>query len=265
MAPVLLFFRNRCRLCGACVAVCPVGAHQIAGGQHRIRRSRCGHCGRCVRACPTTVPGRAMAGALALPVFRATPGEVWRRLHPQLTLLRRIGGLTVCGGEPLCQHHAVGELAGLCRAARVHVAVETSGSFPQRRFAALVDKVDCWLFGLRPTSCGAGDHHQEARLSTVRRNLSFLARRASARIIVRTPIIPSLTDGLDSLMTVADLMRENGLSELELLPMNRHTSHYYNAMGQPFPLKALSPPSAERLAIIQAFFAERGVQARLVP
>ena len=264
MGSDLLFFEERCSRCGACVAACPHGVHRIDGGRHHVDRSRCRRCGRCVAVCPTVTPGVPLSGALALPVLKAAPEDLFRRLRPQLELLRRIGGLTVCGGEPLVQARALRRLLELCRARGIHVAVETSGAVSRRRFALLVDVVDCWLYGLRPMGEEVCDPLAVGDFDRVRRNLAFLAGRPGTRVIVRTPVVPGTTDGRESLSTIADVMVANGLSELELLPLNPHSSHYYRAMGRPYPLGDVVPPSDTELSQVSAYFGSRGLQARIV-
>ncbi|MFA5204414.1 MAG: 4Fe-4S dicluster domain-containing protein, partial [Lentisphaeria bacterium] len=51
-APELSYNAARCIHCGACVKVCPRGAHTIdAAGRHQFNRENCTACGRCAEAC----------------------------------------------------------------------------------------------------------------------------------------------------------------------------------------------------------------------
>lgn len=139
--PSLLFFESRCLYCGGCQSVCPNGVHCIRNGKHHVNRSLCKLCGRCVESCPTVLSRNSLAGALALPSFSADPMELFRKLRPQLDLLKRIGGLTIGGGEPLLQYKPLRLLLQSCAAENFHSTVETSGSVPRRSFEELVDTV----------------------------------------------------------------------------------------------------------------------------
>ena len=52
-AKALMWFEERCRLCGGCVSVYPENSHHIdQNGHHQYHRERCAVCGQCVAACP---------------------------------------------------------------------------------------------------------------------------------------------------------------------------------------------------------------------
>ncbi len=262
--PTLLFFESRCVLCGACEAACPHNVHHIKNGNHYIRRSLCQQCGRCALACPTSSSKYSMAGALTLPAFCTEPVNLFLRLHPQLDLLKRIGGLTVCGGEPLLQYQPLRGLLYMCTEQGIHTAVETSGSLPKDHFEALIDVVDCWLFGLRPVpedSCPPG---QVADMKRVKENLQFLCSQDAKKIIIRTPIIPGFTDAPQELSAIAALMHANKLTTIELLPYNPHTDHFYKAMGKKNPLPGVQRPSDTELTGIRNYFTGHGFEARII-
>ena len=43
---------KKCISCGACVALCPVGAIKIVNGKAQINSSKCIKCGSCAQFCP---------------------------------------------------------------------------------------------------------------------------------------------------------------------------------------------------------------------
>lgn len=262
--PTLLFFRDRCLRCGVCEAVCPTGVHSLSSGEHLINRSLCRKCGLCVEACPTVVSRNSLAGALALPSFSSEPVELFRKLRPQLDLLKRIGGLTISGGEPLLQYKPLRVLLQNCVAENFHSAVETSGSVPKSNFEELVDVVDCWLFGLRPVQEESRSTGVTADLETVSRNLEFLSSQVGEKIIIRTPIIPGFTNNIHCVSSVAELMRGCGLSTIELLPFNAHSSHYYEAAGMKYPLDGNCKLKKEDISIACDYFTDQGFDVTVV-
>ena len=56
------------------------------------------------------------------------------------------GGLTLSGGEALCQGDKVTSLLRKARERGLHTAVETTGNVPERLFDAALPYVDLWLF-----------------------------------------------------------------------------------------------------------------------
>lgn len=46
--------QKKCITCGACVAICPVGAITIVNGKAQINPKKCIKCGSCAQFCPVT-------------------------------------------------------------------------------------------------------------------------------------------------------------------------------------------------------------------
>jgi len=264
MDPPLLFFESRCLRCGACQTVCPTGVHSLCSGEHIVNRSLCRRCGLCVEACPTVVSRSSLAGALALPRFSIEPAELFRKIRPQLDLLRRIGGLTICGGEPLLQSKPLRVLLQNCVAEGFHTAVETSGSVPKDNFEQLIDIVDCWLFGLRPVREDSRSAGITADLETVSGNLAFLSSAVRERLIIRTPIVPGFTNNSPCVSAVAELMHRCGLSTIELLPFNAHSSHYYEAAGMKYALDENCKLGERDVSFARDYFADQGFGVTVV-
>ena len=179
-------------------------------------------------------------------------------------LLGDIGGLTISGGEPMLQPKAIRELAARCHRDGVNVFVETAGTSPPSCYAALLDCVDGWLFGLRPCTAPACTPDSVGLLDVVIENLRRLSR-STARVIIRTPLIPGFTTGRDGLAIVTQMMLQNKLHELQLLPPNPNVNHYYVACGLPPPFGGAAPAlaSAEVERIVDEFTA-RGIQPEVV-
>ena len=77
-----------CDGCGACAAVCPVGAVSVADGKAKIDYSKCVFCGRCVEACARKALVHTNHDALAqiladsaVEVSEAVTAKLGRSLH----------------------------------------------------------------------------------------------------------------------------------------------------------------------------------------
>jgi glycyl-radical enzyme activating protein len=253
----LLYFPARCQSCGRCEQVCPRAVHQVSSGGHLLHRERCIKCGRCIDACPVSQRDR-ISGALALPTKELTVPQLWHLLYPQLDLVRHIGGLTVSGGEALLQSRLLRDLLALCKKEGFHTAVETSGALPRERFLDVLEFVDCWLYGLRPTPV-----YTPALADHIADNLAFLSR-SGCRIIIRMPVIEGVTDLPESLDYIAEVMQNNQLNEIQLLPYHEGTSHYYHALGRVCPMGEEPHLSAEALQAVQAYFQRKDFSVLII-
>ncbi|HUK13983.1 MAG TPA: glycyl-radical enzyme activating protein, partial [Thermoanaerobaculaceae bacterium] len=118
-APEVMVDEGRCLSCGACVAACPRADGPLPAGA-AVGGDGCAAEGRCVAACPT--------GA------RQVAGRAWgvdellaELLRDRMTYEESGGGVTFSGGEPLAQPRFLTAALDACRAAGLHVAVDTCG------------------------------------------------------------------------------------------------------------------------------------------
>jgi pyruvate formate lyase activating enzyme len=254
-----LFFENRCLACDRCAAVCPEGLRGADAAHTDDAGNLCRRCGACVAACPASRPD-GTTGALALPTREASPQELFATVLPQLELVRKIGGLTLSGGEALLQSEAAAKLLVLAREAGFHTTVETSGLLPLRCYEAVAGLVDCWLFGLRSDLPGAG---AKEGFGARGNNLRFLSSLPT-RVIVRKPLVAGVTDTAEEIAATMALMAECGLAEIDLLPLNPHTGHYYRALGLECPPMGSLAPTEEAVTSVRECFTTGGFTV-LVP
>lgn len=140
-APQIFYTAKRCIGCGACVAVCPTGAHQIdetGDTGHRFDAARCMGCGACAAACPT----------LAIePVGRQMEiDDIMEAVLRDRPFYGENGGLTLSGGEPMAHPAEALELLERAKAAGISTALETCGYFDSRWVPRLAKAADLLLW-----------------------------------------------------------------------------------------------------------------------
>ncbi len=140
--PAIKVFTARCIGCGACLNVCPEGARTREGEAIRYDRGRCRACGRCARAC--------CSGAIALVGRRMEPGEVLAEVMEDAPYYWNSGGgVTISGGEPLCQPEFSREILRNAKEAGIHTALETNLSAPWEVVESLVPWTDFFMVDVK--------------------------------------------------------------------------------------------------------------------
>jgi glycyl-radical enzyme activating protein len=227
----LLYFNTLCQKCRRCETACPNAVHEFREDQHFLNREKCTRCGACVEACPqsSTLNQR---GALVLPTRHADVSSLFETLKPHLDLLKNVGGITFSGGEPLRQSAALSQLAKKCKEYGFHTALETSGIVPLSSISLLSPYIDTWLVGMRLVT-SADDSNARYLENQTRRTLLFLKQVAGNNVIVRIPVIPGFTTTEAYLTTARQILKDYHITNVEILPFNPETSHYYQAMGLP--------------------------------
>ncbi|MCR5042376.1 MAG: glycyl-radical enzyme activating protein [Clostridia bacterium] len=260
--PELMFYAHRCVKCGKCAGFCAnalttpgmpasdpdteesAGQSFEAQGQPERQplvssgkaSGNCLRCGECASVCPAGAREKSGKEETVSYIF----GTV---LRDRAYYSASGGGVTASGGEPLLQADAVAELFELCRNEGINTALETAGNARFSELEKLVGVTDLFLYDIK------GIDAERHRLNTGVSNELILenARRlcvTGADVLFRMPVIPGYND--DEIGPVAGFARSLG-KKLELLAYHNTGSAKYAAIGIPFPLGHVDPPTAEHM------------------
>ncbi len=147
-SPQLLFYNKKCVGCGICSS-CKNGVHTFDNGVHNIDRSRCSACGVCEALCP--------ASALQISGRRMSVSDIVGLCLRDAAFYGDTGGVTLSGGEPLLQSHAVTLLRAL-HASGFNTAVETCGHVSPDVIREAAPLVDTFLWDIKDTD---SDRHEK--------------------------------------------------------------------------------------------------------
>lgn len=110
---------RKCISCGLCADICPSKAHRVEDGKHIFDRSKCIKCGKCADVCP----GKALIFAYQ----EWTVQEVADLLLEDKDFYDQSGGgITLSGGECLCQYEFCTAVLKKMKEAGIHCAVDMS-------------------------------------------------------------------------------------------------------------------------------------------
>lgn len=252
--PEIVFYRDRCVMCGACVAACPAGVHALRNHTRVLDRSRCRRCFTCVKACPS--------GALAAKGEEAPAEDVIARAIRMKPFFRHSGGgITLTGGEVTMQPGFAAAILRGCRDAGIHTAIETSGRCAWGNLEAVAVHADLVMYDIKLADEGAHRRWTGASNGDILENARRLAG-TGAKVEVRIPLVPGITDTPENLSGICRFMREAGLNQATLLPYNASTAAKYEWLGLECSIQA-PPQSATQLASFLALVSRAGVSARI--
>lgn len=198
-SPTLSFSKNKCTLCGRCLAVC--SARKIENGNIDIDREECTKCGKCTEKClcdANEIIGKEMSSTDVI-------AEV---LKDKMFYDSSGGGITVTGGEPSYQPDFTLELLSLAKDEGISLAVETCGIGSRDFYEKAADLGVTFLYDIK---CIDPVRHRELTGSDNARiisNLRYLMSRG-ADIIIRLPMIPDCNDSDEDIALLASFLNEN--------------------------------------------------------
>ena len=206
--PELYVKKSACVGCGLCTRGC---THED-----------CKPFGRCLHICPqdlVTVSGYSIDHEQLASRLLATAD----------TLTSLGGGVTVSGGEPMMQADFTYMLLSILHG-KVHTAIETSGYTDESTFKRITDKADLVIMDLKLASDEEHRRYTGVSNAPILKNLAIL-KQSGKKHILRTPLIPGITDTDENLRAIAILA---GDSRVELLPYNRLAGAKYKSVGRTF-------------------------------
>ncbi len=193
--PEVMLHTALCAGCGACVEICPAGAHILTQTDRGRRVELCVSCGECAKACPTEAcraVGREM-----------TPEEIADAVCEDAVFYGNEGGVTLSGGEPLCAKGVV-DLLRLLKERGVHVLVETAGACDPSVTEEAVPYVDEFYFDIKHTNPQKHKQLTGVMPDLILKNLAMLDS-LGARIHLRCLLVSGLTTEEEHFRAVADL------------------------------------------------------------
>ena len=158
--------------------------------------------------------------------------ELVLRLLKNEAILRSGGGVTFSGGEPLMQTDFLCECLSALKN-RLHTAVQTSGFAKKEDFLRVMALADYFLFDIKLVDNDMHKKYTGVSNETILENFVMLAK-SGKDFVVRTPLIPTVTDTEENITAISELLMQNGVGYIELLPYNRMAGGKYAMLGRSY-------------------------------
>lgn len=157
------------------------------------------------------------------------------------------GGATFSGGEPMLQIDFLYSLLTECKSHEIKTAVDTTGYAPFTDIEKIYDITDLFLFDLKLMDDKVHFEYCGVSNKLIHENLLRLSS-AGNKIILRIPIIPSITDTEENILqTINFISSLKNIREINLLPFHNSAKSKYERMKKENKVVNLVPPSKEHL------------------
>ncbi len=266
-APQLLWIALKClglEACGKCIPAC--GRHGIEPGRMatlastgeqivlpHVEREICEDCGSCASVC--------YPGALSVCGIDYTVEEALERVLKDRPFYEKSGGgVTVSGGEPLCQ---IGFTEGLLRGlteAGVHTAVDTTGFVPYDHFERILPYTDLFLYDIKHADSAAHRSVIGVPNELILENIQRLAHDG-AKLWVRIPLIPRFNDDKTNITETIRICTELGgaLDVVQILPYHKLGTMKYQRLDEDAKVMEAIPHTEEEIETVRRRFEEAGL------
>lgn len=189
-----------------------------------------------------------------------TSEELCAKLEKNLPILNSAGGgVTFSGGEPTASPDFLLECLSLL-SGKTNRAVQTCGYCSPSLFEKVLDSSDYMLFDVKLVDESLHKRYTGVSNDLILQNFRMLAT-SGKDFVIRTPLIPTVTDTEENLEAIAGLLERNGIRYIELLPYNKMSGSKYRLAGMEY------EPSFDEsvpVSIRTELFANHGIQAKII-
>ena len=140
------------------------------------------------------------------------------------------GGVTVSGGEPLCQTEFVTEFFRLCKEENISTCLDTSG-IGFGNFDELLKYTDLVLLDIKHVS---EEGFLELTLQNKSKTEAFHAALIKSKVPlwIRQVIIPDVTDSEEYLQSLLkEISKFDNIQKIEFLPFHTMSNRFYEELG----------------------------------
>lgn len=249
-----VYHADMCLKCLSCVSACQQKALGFKTDQLYWNASVCNDCLACVNACRTS--------SLTCVGEQMTVEQVYNVIIRDIDYYHcSDGGVTVSGGEPLCQPQFVEQLFLRCQAQKISTAIETAGHVPWEAFELVLPITDLFLIDIKCMDTSMHRKYTGQGNETILENIKRLLAREYP-VIIRIPLIVGVSaEDANIEQTALFLKGWDTLLGVELLPY--HAFGMYKSMqllGNTDLQKRYNAPDTISMRRYGAIFKRHGIR-----
>ena len=193
-----------------------------------------------------------------------TVGEVIEMIKSDMPYYRRSGGgITLSGGECLCQIRFAEALLKECKENGINTAIETTAFADYEVIERIIPYVDTVLMDIKHINSEKHKQFTTQPNEKILENARKLAVSAK-ELIIRVPVIPTFNDTKEEIREIAEFAKSlKTVKRLHLLPYHNYGMDKYEGLGRSYDLKDIKPPTAEHMNELLAIVNETGLDGQI--
>ena len=175
-----------------------------------------------------------------------TVGEIIDIVERDRIYYRRSGGgLTLSGGESLTQPDFAVALLKTAKERGINTAMESTGFADFSVISRYLPYLDLYLMDIKHMNSAKHKEFTSQPNELILENAKKITD-AGARLIVRTPVIPTFNATKEEIGEIAKFASSlKGVTQMHILPYHRIGTDKYKGLNRDYSLTGIEPPSKE--------------------
>ena len=158
------------------------------------------------------------------------------------------GGLTLSGGESLCQPEFATALLRAAKESGISTAMESMGYAKWEVIEGLLPYLDQYLLDIKHMDPAKHKEFTGKPNELMLENAKKIADSGMTELSIRIPVIPGFNDMPEEIRDIAAYTRQRGkVRRLHLLPYHRLGQDKYTGLGREYLMGDVEPPTNEKM------------------
>lgn len=182
-----------------------------------------------------------------------TVAEVMREVEKDRIYFRRSGGgLTLSGGESLCQPQFARDLLRAAKEAGIHTAMESMACAKYQVIEEILPYLDQYLLDIKHINAEKHREFTGRSNELMLENARKIASGGMTELSIRVPVIPTFNDTPEEIREIARFADKlPGVKRIHLLPYHRLGQDKYEGLGREYLMKDILPPTSDHMEILK--------------
>ncbi|MCM1045692.1 MAG: glycyl-radical enzyme activating protein [Candidatus Gastranaerophilales bacterium] len=182
-----------------------------------------------------------------------TVAEVMEEVEKDRGYYRRSGGgMTLSGGESLCQPEFARALLVAAKSRGINTAMESMACASYEVIESILPYLDTYLMDIKHMNPGKHEAFTGKRNDLMLENARKVAASGQTELVIRVPVIPTFNDTPQEIGAIAQFADKlPGVKRIHLLPYHRLGQDKYDGLGREYLLPDILPPENEHMQMLR--------------
>lgn len=173
------------------------------------------------------------------------------------------GGVTLSGGEALCQPDFGSALLLGLKENSYHTAMESMGCAKFETIERYLPNLDLYLMDIKHMDPAKHKAFTGRSNELMLENARKIAE-SGTELIIRVPVIPGFNDTPEEISAIARYASSlKGVEQLHLLPYHRLGQDKYKGLGREYQMGDVTPPTNEKMQLLLAEVDKAGLKGQI--
>ena len=187
-----------------------------------------------------------------------TVEEIMQEVEKDRAYYRRSGGgLTLSGGESLCQPEFARDLLRAAKEAGITTAMESMACAKWEIIESILPYLDQYLMDIKHINPEKHKEFTGRSNELMLENARKVAASGMTELSIRVPVIPTFNDTPEEIRDIAWFADKlPGVKRIHLLPYHRLGQDKYEGLGREYLMKDILPPTNEHMEMLKRVVTE---------